>query len=154
MKRLLALCLLLGFVIVAPVSAEQLMMVRVKQSFPETMLKFQEVIKEHGYQLSRVQRVDIGLTNMGYQTDKYRIVFFGKLEQNRWIIEKHPELIAYLPIKVAIYAEEQDTLLVAANLEILINAQDQDPQLKKIVSEWERDIRSMFKVMHDFGATS
>lgn len=152
MKRLISLCLLLGFVIVAPVSAEQLMMVRVKQSFPETMLKFQEVIKEHGYQLSRVQRVDIGLTNMGYQTDKYRIVFFGKLEQNRWIIEKHPELIAYLPIKVAIYAEEQDTLLVAANLEILINAQD--PQLKKIVSEWERDIRSMFKVMHDFGATS
>ena len=150
MKRLFGFLLL--FVIAFPLNAEQLMMVRVKQSFPETMLKFQEVIKEHGYQLSRVQRVDIGLTNMGYQTDKYRIVFFGKLEQNRWIVEKHPELIAYLPIKVAIYAEEQDTLMVAPNLELLINAQD--PQLKKIVSEWQRDIRSMFKVMHDFGAAS
>lgn len=148
MKRLLGLILLLA--IALPVKAEQLMMVRVKQSFPETMLKFQEVIKEHGYTLSRVQRVDIGLTNMGYQTDKYRIVFFGKLEQNRWIVEKHPELIPYLPIKVAIYAEEQDTLMVAPNLEVLINVED--PQLKKIVSEWQRDIRSMFKVMHDFGA--
>lgn len=152
MKRLFRLCLVLLVAIAAPVSAEQLMMVRVKQSFPETMSKFQEVIKEHGYQLSRVQRVDIGLTQMGYKTDKYRIVFFGKLDQNRWIIDKHPELIAYLPIKVAIYAEEQDTLLVAPNLEILINAQD--PQLKKIVSEWQRDIRSMFKVMYDFGAAS
>jgi len=149
MKRLFGF--LLMFAIAFPANAEQLMMVRVKQSFPETMLKFQEVIKEHGYKLSRVQRVDIGLTNMGYKTDKYRIVFFGKLEQNRWIVEKHPELIAYLPIKVAIYAEEQDTLMVAPNLELLIGAQD--PQLKKIVSEWQRDIRSMFKVMHDFGTS-
>ena len=90
MKRLLNICLVVLFALSAQVSAEELMMVRVKQSFPETMLKFQEVIKEHGYKLSRVQRVDIGLSNMGYKTDKYRIVFFGKEDQNRWIIAKHP----------------------------------------------------------------
>ena len=95
MKRLLALCLLFVFAISAPASAEELMMTRVMQSFPETMLKLQEVIKQHGYQLSRVQRVDIGLANMGYKTDKYRVVFFGKEAENRWIIDKHPELIAY-----------------------------------------------------------
>ena len=149
MRRLLALCLILSFAITAPVHAEELMMVRVKQSFPEAMLKFQEVIKEHGYTLSRVQRVDIGLSNMGYKTDKYRVVFFGKEAQNRWLIDKHPELIPYLPLKVAIYSEEQDTLLVCANLEILIHPDD--PELKKIVSEWQRDIQSMFKQMHDFG---
>jgi uncharacterized protein (DUF302 family) len=148
MKRLISLYLILLFV-AAPVSAEELMMVRVKQSFPETMLKFQEVIKSHGYQLSRVQRVDIGLANMGYKTDKYRIVFFGKEDQNRWIIDKHPELIPYLPLKVAIYAENEDTLLVSSNLEILIGAQD--PKLEKIVSGWQHDLQSMFKEMHDYG---
>jgi uncharacterized protein (DUF302 family) len=149
MRRLLALCLLLSFAISATVHAEQLVMVRVKQSFPETMLKFQEVIKDHGYILSRVQRVDIGLSNMGYKTDKYRVVFFGKEAQNRWLIDKHPELIPYLPLKVAIYSEEQDTMMVSANLEILIHPDD--PELKKIVSQWQRDIQSMFKQMHDFG---
>ena len=149
MRRLLGLCLILAFVLTAPVSAEELMMVRVKQSFPEAMLQFQEVIKNHGYTLSRVQRVDIGLSNMGYKTDKYRVVFFGKAEQNRWIIDKHPELIPYLPLKVAIYSEEQDTLLVSPNLEILINAQD--PKLKKIVHDWQHDIQDMFKEMHDYG---
>lgn len=148
MKRLLGLCLLLTFVLAAPASAEELMMVRVKSTFPETMLKFQEVIKTHGYTLSRVQRVDIGLTKMGYKTDKYRVVFFGKENQNRWIIAHHPELIAYLPLKVAIYAEEDDTLLVSPNLEILIAAHD--PKLKKMVAGWQRDLKSMFREMHDY----
>ena len=148
MKRLLALCLLLMSVVLATsTSAEELMMVRVKQAFPETMLKFQEVIKAHGYTLSRVQRVDIGLT-MGYKTDKYRVVFFGKEKQNRWIIAHHPELIAYLPLKVAIYAEEEDTLLVSPNLEILIAAKD--PKLKKIVEGWQHDLQNMFREMHDY----
>jgi uncharacterized protein (DUF302 family) len=148
MKRLISLYLIFLFV-AAPVSAEELMMVRVKQSFPETMLKFQEVIKDHGYHLSRIQRVDIGLANMGYKTDKYRIVFFGKEDQNRWIIDKHPELIPYLPLKVAIYAENEDTMMVSSNLEILIDAHD--PKLKKIVDGWQRDMQSMFKEMHDYG---
>ena len=148
MKRLLALCLLFVFAISAPASAEELMMTRVMQSFPETMLKLQEVIKQHGYQLSRVQRVDIGLANMGYKTDKYRVVFFGKEKQNRWIIAHHPELIAYLPLKVAIYAEEEDTLLVSPNLEILIAAKD--PKLKKIVEGWQHDLQNMFREMHDY----
>ena len=148
MKRLISLLLILLFV-AAPLRAEELMMVRVKQSFPEAMLQFQEVIRNHGYTLSRVQRVDIGLSNMGYKTDKYRVVFFGKIEQNRWIIDKHPELIPYLPLKVAIYSEEQDTLLVSPNLEILFNAQD--PKLKKIVHDWQHDIQDMFKEMHDYG---
>lgn len=149
MKRALSLGLVLLLAIAAQASAEELMMVRVKQTFPETMLKFQEVIKQHGYQLSRVQRVDIGLSQMGYKTDKYRVVFFGKEDQNRWIIKNHPELIAYLPLKVAIYAEEDDTLLVSANLQILINAQD--PKLRTIVENWQKDMQAMFKEMHDYG---
>jgi uncharacterized protein (DUF302 family) len=96
-----------------------------------------------------VQRVDIGLSNMGYKTDKYRVVFFGKLAQNRWLIDKHPELIPYLPLKIAIYAEEQDTLLVSPNLEILFKPKD--PALAKIVNSWQRDVSSMFKELHDFG---
>lgn len=149
MKRGFILAYVLLLAIAVPASAEELMMVRVKQTFPETMLKFQEVIKQHGYQLSRVQRVDIGLSKMGYKTDKYRVVFFGKEDQNRWIIKHHPELIAYLPLKVAIYAEEDDTLLVSSNLKILIDAHD--PKLKKIVASWQKDMRAMFREMHDYG---
>lgn len=149
MKRLISLGLLLLLAVSLPVSAEDLLMVRVKAPFPESMLKFQEVIKEHGYTLSRIQRVDIGLSMSGYKTDKYRVVFFGKEKQNRWIIKHHPVMIPYLPLKVAIYAENGDTLLVAPNLDMLIKAKD--PKLKKIVQGWQRDLQAMFKEMHDYG---
>jgi len=147
MKMLL--CLTLTFALVVPAHAEQLMMVRVKQDFPETMLKFQEVIKKHGYTLSRVQRVDIGLSKSGYKTDKYRVVFFGKPDQVHWLVARHPELIPYVPLKVAIYAENEDTLLVSSNLNILLDVRD--AKLKKIVHGWQRDMQAMFREMHQYG---
>jgi len=152
MRKQIFTVILLMLIAIAPARADELVMVRVKQAFPETMLKFQEVVKQHGYRLSRVQRVDIGLSKMGYKTDKYRVVFFGKEDQNRWIIRHHPELIAYLPLKVAIYAEEDDTLMVSANLKLLIDAKD--PALTKIVNGWQKDMQAMFREMREYGANS
>lgn len=149
MKQLRYLGLILLLAVSLPVSAEELLMVRVQAPFPETMLKLQEVIDQHGYTLSRVQRVDVGLSMSGYKTDKYRVVFFGKEKQIRWIVRHHPKLIPYIPLKVAIYAENGDTLLVAPNLDILIKAKD--PKLKKMVRGWESDLQKMFRELHKYG---
>lgn len=150
MKFLRCLGLILFLALISlPVNAQELLMVRVRAAFPETMLKLQEVIKEHGYTLSRVQRVDVGLSRSGYKTDKYRVVFFGKEKQIRWIISHHPKLIPYIPIKVAIYAENEDTILVAPNLDILINAKD--PRLKKMINGWENDLQKMFRELQTYG---
>lgn len=150
MKRLSCLGLILLLAAISlPASAQELLMVRVRAPFPETMLKLQEVIKEHGFTLSRVQRVDVGLSKFGYKTDKYRVVFFGKEKQLRWIVSHHPKLIPYIPLKVAIYAENEDTLLVAPNLDILIKAKD--PHLKKMVRDWEKNLQKMFREMHTYG---
>jgi len=54
-------------------------------------------IRDHGYAISRVQRVGIGFTGMGYKTDKYRIVFFGKIDEVRNLAEKESQMIPYLP---------------------------------------------------------
>lgn len=126
----------------------QINMVRVKQTFPETMLKLQEVIKQHGYKLSRVQRVDIGLTKSGYKTGKYRVVFFAKYDEFRWIIKNHPELIPYLPFKIAIYAEAQDTILVVYNPKVLFKPRSE--KLKKIIARWSDDLESMFQKLHHY----
>ena len=98
MKRvwLIPLMLLLGAAF-STAHAEELMMVRSKQDFPDTMTALQESILAHGYSLTRVQRVDIGLTGSGYQTDKYRVVFFAKHDEITRLLEIEPELAAYLP---------------------------------------------------------
>ena len=142
------LIIILALTLLAQAShAEHLFMARVKMSFPEAMLKLQETIKEHGYTISRVQRVDIGLTKSGYMTDKYRVVFYGKADENQKLLEQFPVLQAYFPLKIAIYAEDKDTLITAYDPLYLFG--DSDPALRKKAQQWETDITAIFKTMRE-----
>lgn len=144
----LRLCLISLLVAFSQYSfAEHLYMARVNMSFPEAMLKLQETITEHGYKISRVQRVDIGLTNMGYKTDKYRIVFYGKPDENQQLLTRFPILQAYFPLKIAIFAEEKDTLITAYDPLYLFG--DSDPELIKLSQQWKDDLEAIFKVMRE-----
>ncbi|MBD3670614.1 MAG: DUF302 domain-containing protein [Gammaproteobacteria bacterium] len=119
--------------------AAQMIMVRSTQSFPEAMLALQSAIKQQGYTVSRVQRVDIGLTNSGYQTDKYRVVFFGKAEEVHELTRKHPELLPYLPWKIVIFAEQDETLLASLDPESF-NRFFPDDDLGASFERWRKDI--------------
>ena len=139
--------LLLLWLLATPALAEDLLMARIPMTFPEAMLKLQNVLKAHGQVLSRVQRVDIGLTSKGYKTDKYRVVFFGRLDEIREVSEKYPMLIPYVPHKIAIFAEEDETLIVAANPERLFP--EPDPALQKIVRTWKAELEGIFHDMRE-----
>ena len=138
MRQLIAMVLLTMFALGA--QAEDLLMARSTQEFPEAMLALQESIARQGYVVSRVQRVDIGLQAMGYKTDKYRVVFFGKPDEIRKLAEEHPELIPYLPPKISIFAEQDDTVMVTVNPQQLKDFFP-DPELAPVFEQWERDLR-------------
>ena len=127
----------------AAVFASDLIMARSKEKFPEAMLTLQTSVKEHGYTVARVQRIDIGLTGMGYKTDKYRVVFVGKADEIKYLTRKYPDLTPYLPPKVSIFAEEGDTVVVTANPYIYKEMVD-DEKDKLIFDRWENDIYSVF----------
>jgi len=136
MKRLLLALLL---TLCGTVNAQDLYMVRSSLAFPEAMSLLQQTIKAEGYQVSRVQRVDIGLTKSGFKTDKYRIVFFGKLDEVRAVIDQYPELIPYLPLKIAIFAEGEETLLLSASFQHLRPFYE-SPTLRDRFDRWDTDI--------------
>lgn len=140
-----ALIALLALQFAIPASSEEILMARSLQPFPETMLALQGSIRDHGYTVSRVQRVDIGLTGMGYKTDKYRIVFLGKIDEVREIAGKAPQMIPYLPLKISIFAENGQTILIASNprLYAAIAGDAVDPA---VFERWESDLRS---ILHD-----
>jgi len=126
-----------------PTAAEEtLLMVRSAQGFPEAMLALQESIKAHDYRVARVQRVDIGLTQAGFETDKYRIVFYGNTDEVRTLTGKHPELAPFLPLNFSIFAEEEQTLVVAMNPSYL-GHHYRDPELRILFARWESDVRSI-----------
>lgn len=103
-SRLVALLAVLSC---KPLSADQgFLQASCTLPFPEAMALLQEAITKHGYTVSRVQHVDKGLRQSGYQTGLYRVVFFGRPEQMAWVREHYPALMPYLPLKITLYEAE------------------------------------------------
>lgn len=121
-------------------------MVRAEQSFPEAMALLQEAITAQGYTVSRVQRVDIGLTSSGYRTDKYRVVFFGKPDEVREMSVRHVDLVPYLPLKIALFAEGEDTILLASGF---TNLEDHfsGTEVSKRLKQWGADIATILEAV-------
>ena len=145
MKRRLGVILFAVLLLQLPrlAVAEDMIMTRSVLAFPEAMLALQASITAHGYTVSRVQRIDIGLTGMGYKTDKYRVVFAGKIDEIRELIDKAPQLTPYLPPKISIFAEGDQTILVTINPKeyAAIAGDAVDPVF---FDRWESDLRSIF----------
>lgn len=127
---------------VGAVQAQELLMARSQESFPETMLRLQQSLGDHGYTLSRVQRVDIGLTESGFVTDKYRIVFFGKPKEVRDIARRFPQMIPYLPLQMTVFEEGEETVIVAAD-PLILQKLAPDPEMGYLLMRWKNDLLSI-----------
>ncbi|HEC26194.1 MAG TPA: DUF302 domain-containing protein [Gammaproteobacteria bacterium] len=133
--------ILIGFFLVTltiPISAiaDDLIMRRVSMSFPEAMSTLQSAIAKEGFKVTRVQRVDVGLTASGYKTAEYRIVFFMNEKTVHDIVKRQPELIPFLPLKITIFAEGDETILVTLN-PAKLNEFFPEIKMNKEFSEWE-----------------
>jgi uncharacterized protein (DUF302 family) len=122
-----------------PAGADELLIVRSAQNFEEAMSTLQGAIAAHGYKVSKVQRVDVGLEAKGYKTDRYRVVFYGKPGEIEALATKHPKLIPYLPLSVAIFAEGGQTILTTARPGVLKELFPQT-DLQPIFERWEKDL--------------
>ena len=123
--------------------ADEMLIVRSARDFDETMSALQNAITARGYKVSRVQRVDVGLQARGYQTDKYRVVFYGRPDEVAMLAERHPGLIPYLPLSVAILAEGEQTLVTTSRPRVL-GTLFPDPALHAIFGRWEDDLLVVF----------
>jgi len=131
---------LLALAVLAPAAhADQMLIVRSGQDFEEAMLTLQGAIAAQGYTLARVQRVDAGLEARGYQTDRYRVVFYGKAEEIAALATRHPQLMPFLPLNIAIFAEGDETLL-ATNRPGVLGEFFPAPELKPMFARWEKDL--------------
>jgi len=124
------------------VDEEPLIMVRSAKPFSATLEQLTTAINFNEYKISRVQRVDVGLTKSGYKTKQYRVVFYGKPSEINQLADKYPDLIPFLPLKIVIFAEGENTIMLALNpheLRKLVPQKELFPYYK----EWESDVRSI-----------
>ena len=130
---------------------DRLLTVRSNQAFPEAMLALQEAISARGYKVARVQHVDVGLSKAGYKTDKYRIVFYGKTKEVRRLTAKYPDLIPYLPQSFSIFAEQDQTLIVAVDL-MYLSLGYTAPELQPVFKRWSKDVRAILAKLREISS--
>ena len=128
--------------------ADELLIVRSAQNFEEAMSTLQAAIKDQGYKVTKVQRVDVGLEAKGYKTDRYRVVFYGKPGEIEALAAKHPNLVPYLPLSIAIFAEEGNTILTTARPSLLKQFYP-EVALKPVFDRWEKDLEKIFDTVRE-----
>lgn len=148
MKKLILNFLLLAFslqpLFVAAAEQEPLFMVRSPKPFEAALEQLSAAITFNEYKVSRIQRVDVGLTKTGYKTEKYRVVFFGKTSEINSLAEQAPELIPFIPLKIVIFAEGGETIILAMNPHQLRKLVP-NKKLFPVFRRWEQDLRQILE---------
>jgi uncharacterized protein (DUF302 family) len=126
----------------APVAADGLLMARTDKAFPEAMAVLQSAISSRGYTITRLQQVNENLERREYKSDMYRVVYFGKYEEVKQVTAAHPEMIAFLPLSITIFAEGDQSIMVASHPQT-ISAFYPDAALKPMFDRWEKDIEAI-----------
>jgi len=147
MRRMATLVLALLF-LAAPAAADELLMVRMDKQFPEAMTLLQSAISSRGYKITRLQQVNENLERREYKSDMYRVVYFGKLEEVRQATAAYPELIPFLPLNITIFAEGDQTILVANHPQTL-RRYFPDSALKPVFDRWEKDVVEIMDEMRE-----
>ncbi|MHB1144596.1 MAG: DUF302 domain-containing protein [Thiobacillus sp.] len=123
----------------APAAAEELLMARLDKLFPEAMAQLQSAISSRGYTVTRLQEVNENLERRDFKSDMYRVVYFGKYEEVKRATASHPALIPFLPLNITIFAEGDQTILVASHPQALRRFFP-DASLKPLFDRWEKDV--------------
>ena len=146
--KTIKLTLLLLLVVAAPARAENMIMLRVGLGFDDAMIMMKEKLEEYGYKVAHIQKCDGGLGDAGYKTGLYKSIFFGKFDEMRYLTNKYPQIIPYVPLKIAVM-EELDTLVLVAMNPSTLRDFFEEPELQTLFGRWESDIRAIFDEIQD-----
>ena len=126
------------------IADEDILTARTTAGFDVTLEKAKLVLEENTFTVAHVQRCDGGLREMGYHTDNYKIIFFGRLEEVREATKAYPELMPFLPLKLAVFAENNETLLSTVNPNsVLAMMPELKEELQPLFDKWEKELRQV-----------
>jgi len=139
------LTLVLLWTSLSALAGQGMLMARSSRPAETVMEELQAALKQSGYAIAHIQKCDGGMAEFGYKSDFYRVIFFGKADQVRELVKRVPEMAAYLPLKIVVFAEREDTVMAAIDpLDLPVNT-GQDPELTRQLEAWRDDIRRVLE---------
>lgn len=146
-RMAMAVLLLGGQWFASSALADEMLMARINMKADLAVEYLKTAVEEHGYSVAHIQMCDSGLAEFGYESDVYRVLFFGKIDEVRQISENHPEFVSYVPLKMTVVAEGKETVMSIVNPQTFNQYYRGDEQMRIQFARWYNDIRSIFSDM-------
>jgi len=143
MKKLLLAAL---FFIASSAQAitNDMMMLRMHMKADVAIEYLKSALEQRGYAIAHTQKCDGGMHSFGYTTDFYRSIFFGKGAEAREISKAHPDFVSYIPLKMTVVAEREETVMSIVNPHVFDRFYSDDPMMLQYFKNWHHDILSIF----------
>jgi len=143
MKKALLITLFL-LVSSAQAITNDMMMVRMHMKADVAIEYLKSALEQRGYAIAHMQKCDGGMHSFGYTTDFYRSIFFGKGAEAREISKAHPDFVSYIPLKMTVVAEREETVMSIVNPHVFDRFYSDDPMMLQHFKNWHHDIFSIF----------
>ena len=143
MKKIVFIALFL-FISSAQAITNDMMMVRMHIKADVAIEHLKSALEKRGYAIAHTQKCDGGMHSFGYTTDFYRSIFFGKGAEAREISKAHPDFVSYIPLKMTVVAEREETVMSIVNPHVFDRFYSDDPMMLQYFKNWHHDILSIF----------
>lgn len=124
---------------------------RTTLDFDQTMAEIKLGLVEQGYKIAHIQKCDGALERLDYDSDFYRVILFGEIEQVRSITNEYPELANLFPMRITVFAAGSETVISAVNPLDLFKIVDNE-RLAPLFTQWQQDITQLFDRVREQGS--
>jgi uncharacterized protein (DUF302 family) len=93
-----------------------------------------------GYQVVKVQPIDLALVKRGYPDPGVRILFIGKSSAMDQAMKTNPKLLSVLPLRLTLIVEGKEITVSSDDLEIW-KEMFPDPETARLIEGWQQDLK-------------
>jgi uncharacterized protein (DUF302 family) len=109
-------------------------------ALPEAIDGLTAAAQNNGYELVKVQPIDLALIKRGYPDPGVRILFIGNSSTMEQAMKANPKLLSVLPLRLTLIVEDKEITVSSDDLEIW-KEMFPDPETARLIESWQRDLK-------------
>lgn len=117
--------------------------VTVNKDFETVVGEVRDAIIDRNFKITRENEISKGMTERGAEMFSYKIIEFCNLTLCGDMLKKEPDMGAFMPTGITIYAKGKQTVLIAKRLSALLSAFKDT----KVRAEVEKIDKEVFEIM-------
>jgi uncharacterized protein (DUF302 family) len=117
--------------------------ITVNKDFETVVGEIRDAIIDRNFKITRENKISKGMTERGAEMFSYKIIEFCNLTLCGDMLKKEPDMGAFMPTGITIYAKGKQTVLATKRLSYMLNAFENT----KVRQEVEKIDKEVFEIM-------